>query len=190
MIGILGQKLGMTRLLREDGTIIPVTLVKTAKNLITRVKTEGKDGYNALVLGVNKAKSEQDLAISREFKITNPDEFKDQKEINLSIFTEGETVSIQGISKGKGFQGVIKRHKFHRGPMTHGSDHHREPGSVGTRKPRRIKPGKKLPGHMGLRQISLKKVQIIKIDPERQIIALKGPLPGSISSFIKITKEA
>jgi len=193
MLGILGQKLGMTRLISAAGEVIPVTLVQTEQNAITHVKTTEKDGYNALVLGFKQFKHPSKVRkfrFVREFQVEKPEEFKDKPEIGIDAFAEGEIVSIQGISKGKGFQGVVKRHKFKGGPASHGSDHHREPGSMGTRKPRRVKAGKRMPGHMGSDQITLKHVQIVKIDAEKHIIAIKGPLPGSIQSLIRITKVA
>lgn len=193
MLGILGQKIGMTRLISAAGELVPVTLVQAEGNAITRVKTTEKDGYNALVLGAKPLKHPSKVRkfrFVREFQIEKPEEFKDQTVVDLSAFAEGDLVSVEGISKGKGFQGVVKRHKFKGGPASHGSDHHREPGSMGTRKPRRTKAGKRMPGHMGSDQITLKSVQIIKIDTEKHIIALKGPLPGAVQSLIKITKLA
>ncbi|MDD4352286.1 MAG: 50S ribosomal protein L3, partial [Candidatus Gracilibacteria bacterium] len=153
----------MTRLVDEEtGEVIPVTLVELKKNTVSGFKTAERDGYNALVLGFEKKKSKAaPFKNLLEFKVDDVAEFSKDQEIALSIFEEGQTVSVQGISKGRGFQGVIKRHNFHRGPMSHGSDHHREPGSVGTRKPRRIKLGKKLPGRMGNDKVTLQKVRIV-----------------------------
>ena len=192
MLGMLGQKIGMTRLIDENGHVIPVTLIETGENVVTRIKTLEKDGYNALVLGFKKLKKPSKLKqfkFLREFKVDSVEDFKPEQEITLDTFEEGATVTVQGISQGKGFQGVIKRHNFHRGPMSHGSDHHREPGSVGCCKPSRVKKGTKLPGRMGNQKVTLRKIKVVKVDPENKIIALKGPVPGSIKSLIKISKE-
>lgn len=193
MLGMLGKKIGMTRLIDEDGHLVPVTLVQADKNTLVRTKTLDKDGYNAVVLGFQELKKERKtkkFKVLAEFKVEKLEELSEKKEFGLDIFEEGSTVSVQGVSKGKGFQGVIKRHNFHRGPMSHGSDHHREPGSVGTAKPCRVKPGTKLPGRMGNKQVTIRQIKVIKVDAEKQIIALKGPLPGSNKSIIKIIKES
>src|SRR3989338_36536 len=166
MIGIIGKKVGMTRVIADDGRVIPVTVIQCKPNKVTQVKTADKDGYPAVVLGfdaLKKPTKNRQFRIKKEFR--TDEGFAKDAEINVEIFAEGDRVRICGISKGKGFQGVIKRHKFSRGPESHGSHHHREPGSVGTcAKPGRVHRGKKLPGRMGNANVTLKKVPVVKLD--------------------------
>lgn len=193
MIGIIGRKIGMTRVIQDDGRVIPVTVVQCAPNVVTQVKTTDKDGYPAVVLGfdaLKKPKKNKKFYVKREFKVEEG-EFEKGKEVSVEVFEEGEKVGICGVSKGKGFQGVIKRHNFSRGPETHGSHHHREPGSIGAcAKPGRVHKGKKLPGRMGTDQVTLRDRVVVHIDKEDNLIAIKGPLPGAKNGVITITKQA
>ncbi len=196
MSGILGTKIGMTRLIQDDGRVIPVTVVKCEPNEVTQVKTVEKDGYPAIVLGFSKLineKKTKKFRHQREFKITaeEADKYKKGDKVTLESFQESETemVKITAISKGKGFQGVIKRHNFSRGPETHGSHHHREPGSIGAcTKPGRVAKGKKLPGRMGNEQVTVEKVKIALLDPKQHIICLSGAVPGPNGGLITIRK--
>jgi large subunit ribosomal protein L3 len=190
MKGLIGKKIGMTQVFKEDGTACVVTVVECQPNKIVRIKTQEKDGYNALVLGaceIKRPKKTKKFAVVREFKVDNCEEFKDLNDQQLSILEEGVSVKVTGTSKGKGFQGTIKRFNFSRGPETHGSHHHREPGSVGAcAKPGRISKGKKLPGRMGAERVSLRGVKVVSVDPENNLLCLNGSLPGANGSVLRI----
>lgn len=183
----------MTRVFQDDGRVIPITVVQCDPNEITQVKTAEKDGYPAIVLGFSKLKKPTKTRKFRhlkEFKVKEGEieNYKKGEQVTLETFQEIELVSVCSTSKGKGFQGVIKRFNFSRGPETHGSHHHREPGSVGTRaKPGRVHKGKKLPGRMGHAQVTIKKVKVVKVDPTKNIICLKGAVPGPNGGLVTIT---
>ena len=191
MIGIIGKKVGMTRVIADDGRVIPVTVIQCKPNKVTQVKTADKDGYPAVVLGfdaLKKPTKNRQFRIKKEFR--TDEGFAKDAEINVEIFAEGDRVRICGISKGKGFQGVIKRHKFSRGPESHGSHHHREPGSIGCRaKPGRVHKGKKLPGRMGGEKTTIRDIEIIHVDKEDHLLAIKGPVPGAMNAVLTITKQ-
>lgn len=192
MSGILGKKLGMTRVFEDDGRVIPITVVQCEPNEVTQIKTVEKDGYPAIVLGFSKLKKPtktKKFYHMREFKVAvdQLENYKMGDMITLETFAETKLVEVTSISKGKGFQGVIKRFNFSRGPESHGSHHHREPGSVGScAKPGRVHKGKKLPGRMGTDRVTLKKVKVAYIDPKNNIIGLKGALPGANGALITI----
>lgn len=194
MSGLLGKKIGMSRVPLENGTVVPVTLVSVGPNVITQIKTQDKDGYNAIAVGMRRdSKSEQvagnlkrTFQCIREFRVADPSQYKRDQELSVALLDGITTVSVRGVSKGKGFAGVVKRHHFKGGPRTHGAKYQRAPGSIGTRKPRRTKPGHRLPGHMGVDQVTLHGVPVVRIDTEHNIVALKGPLPGSINSIITL----
>ncbi len=192
MPGILGKKIGMTRVFQDDGRVIPITIVECTPNEVTQVKTVEKDGYPAIVLGFSKLKKPtktKQFHFVKEFS-TEGDEVKKGDQVTLESFQDGENVQVMGISKGKGFQGVIKRHNFSRGPMSHGSNHHRKPGSIGAcAKPGRVNKGKKLPGRMGTDKITLRSVKVAYLDNEKNLIGLKGPVPGPNGALIVITKK-
>lgn len=194
MLGILGKKLGMTRILQDDGRVIPVTVVHCEPNEISQVKTTEKDGYPAIVLGfskLEKPKKTKRYRFLREVHVDEEENYKKGDAISLEKFKDIETVIVTGTSKGKGFQGVIKRHNFSRGPETHGSHHHREPGSIGAcAKPARVHKGKKMPGHMGNERITLQKVKVVNLDTKNNLIALKGSLPGPNKGLIFIKANA
>lgn len=190
MLGILGKKLGMTRIIQDDGRVIPITVVQCEPNEITQVKTMEKDGYPAIVLGfskLKKTKKTRKFQFLREVRIDEGEEYKKGDSIGLNKFNEIKKVEVVGTSKGKGFQGVIKRHNFARGPETHGSHHHREPGSIGAcAKPGRVAKGKKLPGRMGGDRKTIKNVEVAYLDVKNNLIGLKGPLPGANKGLIFI----
>jgi large subunit ribosomal protein L3 len=192
MPGILGKKIGMTRIFQDDGRVIPITVVECEPNEVTQVKTVEKDGYPAIVLGfskLKKAKKTKKFYHVREFKIEGNEEFKKGDKVSLDALKEVETLKVTGISKGKGFQGVIKRYNFSRGPETHGSHHHRKPGSIGAcAKPGRVHKGKKLPGHMGTDRITLRSVKVAYLDTEKNLIGLKGPIPGPNGSLVILSQ--
>lgn len=193
MSGILGKKVGMTRLFQDDGRVIPITVVQCDPNEITQVKTVEKDGYPAIVLGFSKLKKPsktKQFRHQKEFRITQEEleKYKKGDQVTLENFKEVKQVQVCANSKGKGFQGVIKRFNFSRGPESHGSHHHREPGSVGTcAKPGRVHRGKKLPGRMGMARVTLSKVPVEHIDAKNNLICLKGCLPGPNGALITLT---
>ncbi len=192
MKGILGKKLGMTRVIKDDGVVVPVTIIECSPNTITQVKTEDNDGYNAIVLGYSKRRQPSKTKkyyYSKEIKVEDTAGLEKGTEVTIGIFEEGDKVSLTGVSKGKGFQGGIKRWNFSRGPESHGSHHHREPGSVGAcASPGRIHKGKKMPGHLGNAKTTIKRTEIAYIDPKKNLIGIRGPVPGSINSYVTINK--
>ncbi len=201
MKAIIGRKVGMTQIFNEDGTVIPVTVIEAGPCQVVQVKTTETDGYNAVQLGFGEVKekklnkperghfSKANVKLAkhlREFRVDESD-VKVGDEINASVFADGETVDIQGTTKGKGFQGVIKRHGQHRGPMGHGSMYHRRPGSMGsTSTPGRVFKGKKLPGHMGVDTVTIQNLKIVKVDLDKNAILVKGSVPGNKGSILKI----
>ena len=200
--GIIGRKVGMTQIFDEKGNVIPVTVIEAGPCVVAQVKTVEKEGYNALQLGFGEVKTKHmnkpemgHFAKSkidnkkhlREFRLDSIEGVKVGDEIKADIFQEGERVDIQGISKGKGFQGVIKRHGQHRGPMGHGSMYHRRPGSMGaTSTPGRVFKGKKLPGHMGRVTVTIQNLDVVKIDMDKNVILVKGGVPGCKGAILKI----
>lgn len=199
--GILGRKIGMTQVFAENGDLIPVTVVEAAANVVLQVKNTETDGYEAVQLGfedkreklsnkpekghVAKANTAPKRFV-REFNGVNLAEYEVGQEVKVNIFAEGDLVDVTGISKGKGFQGAIKRHGQSRGPMAHGSRYHRRPGSMGPVAPNRVFKGKLLPGRMGGEQITVQNLQIVKIDAERNLLLIKGNVPGPRKALLKI----
>ena len=195
MKGILAQKIGMTRILSPDtGDMVPVTLCFVPKNKILQIKNTEKDGYDSVVLAAferNKKFSNigKQFKFIKEINFSEVGDMKKDTEIDINILKDSKKVKITAISKGKGFAGVIKRHNFARGRETHGSHHHREPGSIGMcAKPARVLKGKKMPGHLGAEQVSIKNVEVIEIDPENNLIALKGAIPGAKKGYLIVSE--
>ena len=201
MKGILGKKVGMTQVFTKSGKLIPVTVVEVAPNVITQIKTVEKDGYNAIQLAAvtvrekvsNKAKightNKANTAPKRflkEIRGVNVEEYTLGQVIDASIFKEGEIVDVSGTSKGKGFQGVIKRYNQSRGPMGHGSQYHRGVGSLGTMLPMHVLKGKKLPGHMGNVASTIQNLEVVAVDLENNVILIKGNVPGPKKSLVMI----
>jgi len=191
MKGILGKKLGMTRVIQDDGRVIPITVIECEPNVIAQIKTTAKDGYPAIVLGfmqLAKPTKTKKFRMMREFKVSEGEEFKKGEQVTVEMFAEGDKVSVTGTSKGKGVQGVVKRYKMAGGPMTHGSHFKREPGSVGARaKPGKIHKGKHMAGHMGDETVTLRS-SVAYMDKAKNILGIRGPLPGSINSLLTIKK--
>ena len=199
---IIGKKVGMTQIFDEKGNVIPVTVIEAGPCNVVQVKTVETDGYDAIQLGfgevkeykLNKPKRGHFKKASvpvqkhlREFRVSDVDSHKVGDVIKVDTFAEGDVVDIQGTSKGKGFQGVIKRHGQHRGPMGHGSMYHRRPGSMGsTSTPVRVFKGKKLPGHMGVDTITIQNLKVVKVDLDKNVILVKGSVPGNKGSILKI----
>lgn len=191
--GILGRKLGMTQVFTKSGKLIPVTVVEVEPNVVTQIKTIENDGYEAIQLGfdtkreklatkpelghTNKAETTPKRFL-KEIRGVNIEDYKLGQEVKVDIFKEGEVVDVAGTTKGKGFQGVIKRHNQSRGPMSHGSHYHRGPGSMGTMLPMRVFKGKKLPGHMGTLTVTIQNLEVVKVDLEDNVILIKGNIPG------------
>ncbi len=190
MPGIIGKKLGMSQILQDDGRVIPVTFVKCDPNEIVQVKTEDKDGYPAIVLGFDAYKNPSKnikFKAMKEFRVDKADSYKKGDKITLESLKEVKTVTVTSVSKGKGFQGVIKRHGFSGGPESHGSHFHREPGSIGMRaKPGRVNKGKRMAGHMGVDIVTIKNRPVITLAPEQNVMAIKGPIPGSNNGYVYI----
>ena len=200
--GLIGKKIGMTQIFNEEGKVIPVTVIEAGPCVVSQVKTEETDGYNSIQLGfgaikeskVNKPErghfTKANIASARYLREIRVDSIEDVKvgdELKADIFMAGDKIDIQGTSKGKGFQGVIKRHGQHRGPMGHGSMYHRRPGSMGsTSTPGRVFKGKKLPGHMGAETVTIQNLEVIKVDLDKNIILVKGSVPGAKGSILKI----
>lgn len=199
--GILGRKIGMTQVFAENGDLIPVTVVEATPNVVLQVKNAETDNYEAIQLGfddkreklsnkpekghVAKANTAPKRFI-REFNGVDLAEYEVGQEVKVNIFAEGDLVDVTGISKGKGFQGAIKRHGQSRGPMAHGSRYHRRPGSMGPVAPNRVFKGKLLPGRMGGEQITVQNLQIVKVDEERNLLLIKGNVPGARKALVKI----
>ncbi len=190
MPGIIGKKLGMSQVLQDDGRVIPVTFVKCDPNEIVQVKTEDKDGYPAIVLGFDAYKNPSKnikFKAMKEFRVDKADSYKKGDKITLESLKEVKTVTVTSVSKGKGFQGVIKRHGFSGGPESHGSHFHREPGSIGMRaKPGRVNKGKRMAGHMGVDIVTIKNRPVITLAPEQNVMAIKGPIPGANNGYVYI----
>lgn len=195
----------MTQIFDEAGVVIPVTVIEAGPCVVTQVKTVETDGYNSVQLGfgdvkekrANKPiqghfkKSKLDLKKHlREFRLTDVPENQVGDEIKLDVFAEGDKIDVQGTSKGKGFQGVIKRHGQSRGPMGHGSMYHRRPGSMGsTSTPGRVFKGKKLPGHMGCQTVTIQNLEVVRVDTDKNVLLIKGSMPGAKGAILKIKKS-
>lgn len=201
MKGILGRKIGMTQVFTKSGKLIPVTVISIEPNIVTQIKTKENDGYEAIQVGFgnlrDKLATKASMGITnkagttpkrffREFRGVNINDYAVGKEIKADIFTEGEMVDVTGVTKGKGFEGVIKRHNQSRGPMGHGSQYHRSPGSMGTMRPMRVLKGKNLPGHMGCETVTIQNLSIVSIDLENNCILVKGNVPGAKNALVMI----
>lgn len=202
---VYGKKIGMTQIFSEDGMAIPVTAIEVKPLTVVAKKTVDKEGYNAIVVSfgdvkeknVNKpmkgifAKAGTEVQkYLREIKVENVEEYEVGSKITADVFTTEDRVDIQGKSKGKGFQGNIKRHGQHRGPMAHGSMYHRRPGSMGpTSTPGRVFKGKKLPGHMGSVVSTIQNLDIVKVDMDKNVILVKGSVPGAKNSIVNVKKS-
>ncbi len=200
---ILARKIGMTQIFnQEDGTLTPVTVLEAGPCIVTQVKTVENDGYSAVVVGFEDIrekllnepeKGQFDKAevpykrFLREFRFDNAEEYEVKQEIKADIFAEGDKIDATAISKGKGFQGAIKRHGQHRGPMTHGSKYHRHAGSNSSASdPSRVFKGKKMAGHMGHEKITVQNLEVVRVDAEKNLLLVKGSVPGPKKALVTI----
>ena len=202
---ILGRKIGMTQVFQENGSLVPVTVIEAGPCVVTQIKTREKEGYNALQIGfsdireklLNKPlKGHFDRAkvpykrYLREIRVSNVEDYKVGSEIKADIFSAGDKVDVTGYSKGKGFAGSIKRFNYGRGPESHGSKYHRGPGSLGsTTSPGRVLKGKGLPGRKGMARVTVQNLEVIKVDPEHNLVLVKGSVPGAKGSLVMIKKS-
>jgi large subunit ribosomal protein L3 len=201
-IGLLGNKIGMTQIFDESGNIIPVTILKVGPCVVTQVKTKSKDGYDSIQIGYGNISSKslsqpklghlqksniQPLKYLKEFKVSEQNEFEIGQLLNVDAFSPGQFINIKGKSIGKGFSGLQKRHNFTRGPMTHGSKNHRAPGSIGMgTTPGRVLPGKKMSGQLGNKTATIRKLKVIQINSEENILVIKGSVPGKPGNLLTI----
>src|SRR5574344_2202281 len=201
---ILGRKLGMTQIFTEEGQVVPVTVVESGNNVVIQNKTVENDGYNAVQIGFGAIKEHKvnspmkghfakagvaPVKFIREMRLENASEYNVGDAIGVDIFSAGELVDVTGTSRGKGFAGTIKRHHFSRGPMGHGSKSHREPGSTGAMisgHGGRVLKGKKLPGRMGGQKVTIQRLSVVKVDTDRNLLLIKGAIPGPKKSFVVI----
>ena len=200
--GLIGKKLGMTQIFGENGKVIPVTVIDVTSNKVVQIKTNEVDGYTSIQLGFGDVKEKQLIKPKkghfdkfkikykknlREFRLDDVTGYEVGQELNADVFNEGDVVDVQGTTKGKGFQGVIKRHGQARGPMAHGSRYHRRPGSMGAcATPSRVLKGKKLPGHMGNVTATVQNLKVVKVDTEKNVILVKGSVPGPKGTIVKV----
>jgi large subunit ribosomal protein L3 len=201
-IGLIGRKVGMTSVFQDDGTMIPVSVVSIEPNTVTRLRTADRDGYTAVQLGIEpsrrltKPEAGQlpgdlpKVATIREFRVDAVDGYELGQTLNVGdLFAPGELVDVTGVSKGKGFAGTVKRHHFARGPKTHGSDNYRKPGSIGPgTTPGRVYKGLRMAGHLGADRTTVKKLRVVRTDPERNLLLVKGALPGGRGALLLIRK--
>jgi large subunit ribosomal protein L3 len=201
-IGLIGRKVGMTQIFQADGTMIAVSLISVEPNTITCLRTPERDGYTAVAVGIEESgkltkpelgqlKDLPKVSVIREFRLDKEgtEAYTVGQKLDVSLFAAGELIDVVGVSKGKGFAGHIKRHHFKRGPKTHGSDHHRAPGSIGPgTTPGRVYKGMRMAGHMGDARATVKKLQVVRADAERNLLLVKGSVPGSPHGLILVKK--
>ncbi len=199
---LIGRKVGMTQIFDDQGKVIPVTAIEAGPCTVVQVKTVETDGYNAVQLGFGEVKEHKVIKPVkghytkvnltpkkhlREFRVDSLENVKVGDELKADTFVAGDKLDIQGTSKGKGFQGVIKRHGQSRGPMGHGSMYHRRPGSMGpTSTPGRVFKGKRLPGHMGSETITIQNLEVVRVDLDKNVVLVKGSVPGATGSILKL----
>ncbi len=200
--GILGRKLGMTQFFTDEGVFVPVTVIEAGPCFVVQRKTLDSDGYEAIQIGFLSQKERRTskpllghfskgglkpFRYLRELRVNEPEKFEIGQEIKADVFSPGEPVDVTGVSKGKGFTGSIKRHGFHRGPKTHGSKYHRGSGSLAAKGPAKVFKGRKLPGHAGRERVTVQNLEVVKSDPERNLLLVKGAVPGPRRGLVIIT---
>jgi large subunit ribosomal protein L3 len=203
-IGLIGRKLGMMRVFAEDGSVVPVSVIAAAPNTVTRLRSVERDGYAAVQVGAGVArrvtrpvagqlpelpKDSPRPRVMREFRMDSTEGYETGQSLDVTLFAPGDLVDVTGVSKGRGFAGTIKRHHFHRGPVTHGSTNTRQPGSIGAgTTPGRVYKGMKMSGHLGDRRITVQKLQVVRVDPDRQLLLVRGAVPGARNAMLLIRK--
>jgi large subunit ribosomal protein L3 len=203
-IGLIGRKLGMMRLFAEDGSVVPVSVIAAAPNTVIRLRSVERDGYAAVQVGAGVArrvtrpvagqlpelpKDAPRPRVMREFRMDSTEGYEAGQSLDVTLFAPGDLVDVTGVSKGRGFAGTIKRHHFHRGPVTHGSTNTRQPGSIGAgTTPGRVYKGMKMSGHLGDRRTTVQKLQVVRVDPDRQLLLVKGAVPGARNGMLLIRK--
>lgn len=192
MEGLIAKKISMSQAILEDGKASAITILQATPNVVSRVKTEEKDGYFALQLTFPKVKGGRGH-VSRKHAIKEfrfpAGEQKAGDSVTVGIFAVGDKVDVSGQTKGKGFAGTIKRHNFHRGPMTHGHDHHRAPGSIGAMGMPRVEKGRRMAGHMGATQVTITNLKVVAVDTENNLVAVSGAIPGANNQLVMIRKH-
>ncbi len=206
MTGLIAKKLGMTQKFAEDGSVIPLTVLKAGPCIVVQRKTAERDGYDAVQLGLveagRKVTANKPLEghfknagaapcrVVREFPITSDDDFKVGDAIKVSVFEATDTVHVRGVSKGKGFAGVMKRHGFSGQPASHGSKVHRAPGSIGqSASPSRVFPGMRAPGRMGQDRVTVRNLEVVEVIEDEDLLLIKGPVPGANGTYVEIVKK-
>lgn len=207
MEGIIGKKIGMTRVFNQEGQAIPVTVIEAGPCPVVQVKTRQKEGYDAIQLGFGEKRKKlfaqpllghfakarlEPRRILKEMRTNRADEFKVGQELKVDVFSVGERVNVSGTSKGLGFQGGVRRHKFHGGPKTHGqSDRLRAPGSIGgSSYPSRVFKGQRMPGRMGGEKLTIRNLEVVGVDLEKNLLLLKGAVPGKKNTYLAIKKSS
>jgi large subunit ribosomal protein L3 len=194
---ILGKKLGMSQIFDKEGNVIPVTAIEAGPCFVTQIKTQEKDGYKSVQVGfenlkekkIGKSQKSKPYKWVREFKVEEKSniELKNGDKIDVSVFSEGDKIIVSGVSKGRGFQGVVKRHHFKGGPASHGHRHVlRRPGSIGTSFPERVPKGRRMPGQTGMGKVTIKNLKVALVDAENNILAIKGAVPGPNGRLLEI----
>ena len=203
--GIIGKKIGMTQLFQENGETVAVTAIQAGPSVVTQVKSRDKDGYDAIQVGFVESKVKQsqlnspqkghlrgleNIRYLREFRTDDIGSVKRGDKVDVGFLKQGDLINVTGVSKGRGFAGVVKRHHFSGGPKTHGqTDRHRAPGSIGaTTWPGRVLKGKRMAGHMGNRRVTARKLKVAQADPERNLLLVKGAVPGAVGGLLVIEK--
>ena len=199
-IGLIGRKIGVTQVFQADGTMVAVSVVAVEPNTVTRLRTTERDGYTAVQLGAEPSrrltkpeagqlKELPKVAVIREFRLEDVSAYAIGQTLDVNLFAAGDLIHVTGTSKGKGFAGNIKRNNFHRGPKTHGSDHHRAPGSIGPgTTPGRVYRGMRMAGHMGDERVTVKKLQVVRVDSDRTLLLVKGSVPGAPNALVLVKK--
>lgn len=203
--GIIGVKVGMTQLFTPEGLAVPVTLIEAGPCKVVQIRTTARDGYEAVQLGFGAMKEWRankplrghfaraglkPLRYLREIRVDDASKYQVGQEIKCDLFQPGERVDVTGITKGRGFAGGIKRHGFHRGPMAHGSKYHRRPGALAAKAPARVFKGRPLPGHYGVERVTVQNLEVVHVDPEKNILAVKGAVPGPRGGLVVIKEAA
>ena len=203
-VGLIGRKLGMTRLFADDGSVVPVSVIAAAPNTVTGIRSVERDGYTAVQIAAGSARHVSksvagqlpDLPkdaprpnVFREFRVESTDGYEAGQTLDVSMFTPGDRVNVTGMSKGRGFAGTVKRHHFHRGPKTHGSTNYRQPGSIGAgTTPGRVFKGTRMGGHLGDRRVTVLKLEVMRVDAERALLLVRGAVPGARNGLLVIRK--